>query len=181
MKIRRVVAGTGPDGKAQVISDEAAPRAIDFAQVPGFSPTLLWATPPMPEVGMGTVADPTPSIESWLPGPGATRLLMVRFPPDATMMRTDFDPAAFGAEFAQGVPGLAETFEPDSPGMHRSDSLDYDVVLEGEITLELDDGKEVVLKKNDVVVQHGNRHAWRNKGTAPALMLFVLIGATRRV
>jgi quercetin dioxygenase-like cupin family protein len=68
----------------------------------------------------------------------------------------------------------------DDPGMHTTDSVDYDVVLEGEITLELDDGKEVQLKKHDVVVQNGNRHAWRNKSSAPAVMLFVLIGAKRK-
>lgn len=180
MKVRRVIVGTGSNGKAQVLSDDAAPRAVDFAQVPGFSPTLLWATPATPEVGKGPVSDPTPSAESWVPGPGGTRLMMVRFPPDTAMMRADFDPAAFGAEFGRGMPGLAEKFEMDNPGMHTTESVDYDVVLEGEITLELDDGKEVLLKKHDVVVQNGNRHAWRNKGSAPALMLFVLVGARRR-
>jgi len=180
MKIRRVIVGTGSDGKAQVLSDDSAPRAIDFKQVPGFSPTLLWATPAIPEVGKGQVGDPTPTAESWVPGPGGTRLMTVRFPPDSSMMRADFDPAAFGAEFGAGMPGLAEKFEMDSPGMHTTDSVDYDVVLEGEITLELDGGKEVRLKKHDVVVQNGNRHAWRNKSSEPAVMLFVLIGANRK-
>lgn len=59
------------------------------------------------------------------------------------------------------------------------DSVDYDVVLEGEITLELDDGAQVLLRKHDVAVQHGNRHAWRNLSDRPATMLFVLVGAKR--
>src|SRR4030095_7715994 len=100
-------------------------------------------------VGKGPVSDPTPSVESWVPGPGGTRLMMVRFPPDTAMMRADFDPAVFGAEFGQGMPGLAEKFEMDNPGMHTTDSVDYDVVLEGEITLELDDGKDVLLMNTD--------------------------------
>jgi mannose-6-phosphate isomerase-like protein (cupin superfamily) len=104
----------------------------------------------------------------------------VRFPPDAVMQRPDFDAAAFGGEFAANIPGLAETFEMDHPGMHTTDSVDYDVVLDGEIVLELDEGREVTLRAQDVAVQHGTRHAWRNRSDRPATMLFVLVGARRR-
>ena len=106
--------------------------------------------------------------------------MFVTFPPDAVMMRADFDPAAFGAEFARNAPGLAERFEIEHPGMHTTDSIDYDVVLEGEIVIEFDDGQEVALHPHDVVVQHGTRHAWRNRSDKPAKMLFVLTGAQRR-
>ena len=61
--------------------------------------------------------------------------------------------------------------------MHTTPTVDYGVVLDGEVWLELDDGKTVHLKEHDVVVQNGTRHAWRNKGTKPATMAFVLIGA----
>jgi quercetin dioxygenase-like cupin family protein len=61
--------------------------------------------------------------------------------------------------------------------MHKTNTVDYAVVYEGEIWLELDDTKTVHLKKVDVVVQNGTRHAWRNKGTAPVTMLFFLNGA----
>ena len=178
MKIRRVVAGTGANGKAQVLSDGAAPRSVDFATVPGFAAALLWATESADTVGAGAVADRTGEV-GFVPADGGTRLMMVTFPPDSVMMRADFDGAAFGAEFARLVPGLAETFEPDHPGMHTTDSIDYDIVLDGEITLELDDGAQVLLRKHDVAVQHGNRHAWRNLGDRPATMLFVLVGARR--
>lgn len=180
MKIRRVVVSNGADGKSKVQSDGLAPRAADYKSVPGFASALLWSTPAAPAVGAPVAAaDATPEV-TFVPGPGETRLMMVTFPPDAVMMRSDFDPAAFGAEFGQNAPGLAERFEMDSPGMHTTDSIDYDVVLDGEITLELDGGKEVVLKRNDVCVQHGTRHAWRNKTDKPATMLFVLIGAARK-
>jgi len=178
MKIRRVVAGTGADGKAQVLSDGAAPRSVAFTTVPGFAAALLWATEPADTVGVGTARDRT-NEAGFTPPAGGTRVMMVRFPPDAVMMRADFDAAAFGAEFGRLVPGLAETFEPDHPGMHTTDSIDYDIVLEGEITLELDDGAQVLLRRHDVAVQHGNRHAWRNLGDQPATMLFVLVGARR--
>lgn len=179
MKVRRVVAGIGPEGRSGVVSDGPAPRAAAYRSVPGFESALLWSTAADAEVGRGTPKDDTPQA-SFVPGPGETRLMFVSFPPDSVMMRSDFDPMAFGAEFAQLAPGLAERFEIDHPGMHSTDSIDYDVVLEGEIVLELDDGREVLLKAHDVAVQHGTRHAWRNRSDKPAKMLFVLIGARRR-
>lgn len=179
-QIRRVVAGTGADGKARVLTDTPAPRHAVFTTVPGFEASLLWSTDAAETVGRGQApADRTPTV-GFVPAPGESRLMVVTFPPDAVMMRADFDGAAFGAEFGQLVPGLAETFEPDAPGMHTTDSIDYDVVLEGEITLELDDGQQVLLRKHEVAVQHGNRHAWRNQSDRPATMLFVLMGARRK-
>ena len=105
--------------------------------------------------------------------------MIVTFPPDSSMMSPTFDPMAFGGEMMATLPGLAEHMEPDSPGMHTTDTIDYDVVLDGEIVLELDDGQSVELKKHDVVVQHGTRHAWRNTSDHPVTMLFVLVGAHR--
>jgi quercetin dioxygenase-like cupin family protein len=84
------------------------------------------------------------------------------------------------AEYGQKLPGLAERFEIESPGMHTTDTIDYDIVLEGEITLELDDGESRALKTGDIVVQHGTRHAWRNQSQKPATLMFVLIGADRK-
>jgi len=63
--------------------------------------------------------------------------------------------------------------------MHTTPTVDYGIVLDGEIWLELDN-ETVHLKRHDIVIQNGTRHAWRNKGTAPATLAFVLIGATRR-
>ncbi|OVZ60008.1 hypothetical protein CDO44_10635 [Pigmentiphaga sp. NML080357] len=179
MLIRRVVAATGADGKARVLSDGVAPRHAEFETLPGFATALLWSTPASPRVGAGLdVADRTMA-DGFVPDAGASRLMMVTFPPDAVMARADFDAAAFSAEFARRVPGLAEAFERDHPGMHATDSIDYDVVLDGEMTLELDDGRQVVLRRHEVAVQHGNRHAWRNLSGRPATMLFVLLGTAR--
>jgi mannose-6-phosphate isomerase-like protein (cupin superfamily) len=178
MGIRRVVVSNGSDGKSTIQIDGAPPRSLESSSLPGFSPALLWTTPGHPTVGNGAVADPTPSA-MWIPAPGGTHLMVVTFPPDAMMMRPDFDPMAYGAELGAAMPGLAEKFEMESPGMHTTDSVDYDVVLEGEIVLELDDGQTVHLKKHDVVVQHGTRHAWRNVSDQPVTMLFVLVGASR--
>jgi uncharacterized cupin superfamily protein len=106
--------------------------------------------------------------------------MVVTFPPDAVMMSSSFDPAAAGGEYMQVLPGLAEKFEMESPGMHTTDSVDYAVLLDGEIHLELDDGAAKKLAPRDVVIQNGTRHAWRNKSDKPATMLFVLVGAKRK-
>ena len=77
------------------------------------------------------------------------------------------------------MPEPAGTFEPDNPGMHASDTVDCGIVLDGEVWLELDDGKQVHLKAHDAIVQNGTRHAWRNKGDKPVKIAFVTIGAKR--
>ncbi|MES2532283.1 MAG: cupin domain-containing protein [Pseudomonadota bacterium] len=180
MKNRRVVTGIDANGKAIILSDGAAPRATDFKSFPGFSTTLVWSTAPVPTVGIGAVPDPTPETASFHPEPGETRLMIVTFPPDAAMAAPTFDPVGYGTEIVEANPGLAARFEPDHPGMHTTDTVDYDVVLEGDIWLELDDGRELEMHAQDVVIQNGTRHAWRNKSNKPATMLFVFVGAQRR-
>ena len=179
MKIRRVVAGTGLDGKARVLLDGPAPRSFELSSAQGNAAALVWSTAVGGDIPRGAQIVDRSAEVSFAPGAGESLLMIATFPPDSTMMRADFDMAAFGAEFAQRLPGLAETFEPDHPGMHATNTIDYDIVLEGEITLELDDGEEVVLRQHDVLIQHGNRHAWRNRSDKPATLMFVLMGAKR--
>ncbi|CAM5299683.1 hypothetical protein SPURM210S_04146 [Streptomyces purpurascens] len=71
--------------------------------------------------------------------------------------------------------GIAELIEPD--GMHATTTVDYGIVLTGEIVLELDDGHRTPLSAGDIVIQNGTRHAWRNRSGRAATMVFVLIGA----
>lgn len=178
MPVRRIVTGHGPDGKSIFVSDAPAPRETAFKHVPGFVTTLIWETQAGARVP-AAAGDPSVSAPSWVPLPGGTNLMFVTFPPDASMMSPDFDPAAAGGEYMQVLPGLAEKFEMDAPGMHTTDSVDYAVLLDGEIHLELDDGATRKLAPHDVVIQNGTRHAWRNSSSKPATMLFVLVGAQR--
>ncbi|MGP4753730.1 cupin domain-containing protein [Agrobacterium pusense] len=103
--------------------------------------------------------------------------MLITFPPDAVFMSPDFKPELAGPEHAKAAPGIAETFEMENPGMHKTPTLDYGVVLDGRITLELDDGASVDLKPGDTFVQHGARHAWRNPNDKPATIAVVLLGA----
>jgi mannose-6-phosphate isomerase-like protein (cupin superfamily) len=61
--------------------------------------------------------------------------------------------------------------------MHTTHTVDYGVVISGEMHLELDDGKQVHLRPGDCVVQNGTRHAWRNLSGREAVMAFVAVGA----
>jgi len=179
MQVRRVVTGNDAAGKAVFVSDAAAPRARVGVHHPGFAEALLWATDATPVVPHGG-GDPTPQVTSFMPGPGGTRFLMVTFPPDAVAMGPDFDGAKAFEEHLRGTPGIAERMEPDNPGMHSTDTVDYIIVLDGEVWLELDDGKEVLLRKHDVVIQNGTRHAWRNRSDRSVTLAGILIGAQRR-
>lgn len=174
---RRVVTGIR-NGKSVFISDGPVPNTHVFQSVPGFVNSVCWATAPVPQLPV-SAEDPVPAGTLLTPAPGETRLLVVCFPPDAVMTDPAFDGPAAAAEQTHHLPGLVERFEAENPGMHTTDSLDYDIVLDGEIWLELDDGAEVHLKQGDVAVQCGTRHAWRNKGTKTATMAFVLVGARR--
>lgn len=79
----------------------------------------------------------------------------------------------------QILPGLAERFEIEIPGIHTTDNVDYAMLLEGKLCLELDDGVSKALKVHDLVVQNGTRHVWRKKSGRGATMPFVLFGAKR--
>lgn len=78
------------------------------------------------------------------------------------------------------LPGFLNWCEPNNPGMHTSDTVDFEYIISGEVWLELDDGKQVLLKAGDTVIQNGTRHAWRNKGTEPFKMIVGQIGANRK-
>lgn len=177
MQVRRIVTGHSAAGKSIFISDGVLPRHAEFKHVPGMSAALGWETQPNAQVPSSS--DPTPAASSWVPPPGGTNVMVVTLPPDSVMASPGFDPAAAGGEYLQILPGLAERFEIENPGMHTTDSVDYAMLLDGELHLELDDGGSKALKVHDLVVQNGTRHAWRNKSDRGATILFVLVGAKR--
>lgn len=99
----------------------------------------------------------------------------------ATTLRTGPVPTtAEVEEVRQKLPGLLEVQELDHPGMHTTDSVDFDVVVIGEVVLEMDDGVEALLKPGDCVVQNGTRHAWHNRSAEKCVIASCLIGAERK-
>jgi hypothetical protein len=171
---RRVVTGVR-NGISVVVSDGPVTNVHHYTSIPGMMTSVLYATAASPGLPQGDM-ETAPLRMHVPPQPGETRLMIVTFPPDSSLALPGFDPVAAVAEQREFIPGLAELFEQDAPGMHRSETVDYGVVLDGDIWLELDEGDRTHLRTGDVVVQCGTRHAWRNAGDRTAKMLFVLIG-----
>jgi quercetin dioxygenase-like cupin family protein len=176
IQVRRIVTGRDSSGKSVVVSDEPTPP-IELGAAPGLQFYMVWGT----EDGTATVGteQPDATIFPFFPGPGGTRFLLLRWAPESSTPEPVGSAEQLGAEAEQKLPGLMGVFEPDQPGMHTTDSVDYGLCVEGEMWLELDDGEEVHLTPGTCVVQRGTRHAWHNRSGEPALMMFVVVGAER--
>jgi hypothetical protein len=174
---RRIVAFVGDDGRSHLAPDERAPGVANYLATPGMRTSVLWATTATPHVPQQH-DDPVPSLASVHPVPGGTTFLMLTLPPDSIYGAQDFDPVAAGVEQARIVPGIAERMEPDAPGFHTTQTVDYVTLLAGEVWLVVDDG-EVRLQPGDTVVQLGSRHAWQNRTTELATLAVVMLGSER--
>lgn len=172
--IHRVVTGHDADGKAVVASSGPLPRVVEIAAIPGTVFHEVWSTAGMP-ARVDNGADPTTGPLTLPPPSHGTRIRFVDIPPDSDEFLAH-GAARMKDAFTQVGDAKASTVKADSPHplMHRTESIDYGVVIEGEMTLVLDDS-EVLLKPGSVVVQRGTNHAWANRSGRPCRMLFVLV------
>ena len=173
MKIRRVTTGHNAQGKA-IIASDAQVDGTALALLPGAEFHRLWGAdvpPHFPDDGA------QPDGPSYFPPLGGFRFMMFTVAPHTTSRRAAVDRHALLAEMEAKLPGLATHMEPNHPGMHTTDTIDFEVVLDGTIVLELDDGAEVTLHPGDTVVQNGTRHRWKNPGDKPALLALFMCGA----
>jgi len=176
LRLRRIVTGHDGEGASIVALDGAPSVASAYEHVPGMMTRLVWATSADGRIP-ARAEDPTTPTLSHVPAAGETRFIVATFPPDSVFAAAEFRPELAAEENRRLSPGLAELFEPD--GFHRTDTVDYAIVLDGELRLELDDGTRTRLRQHDVLVQNGTRHAWRNESDRPATVAFVLMGARR--
>jgi hypothetical protein len=148
MGVRRVVTGVSSDGRSIVVSDSLVEGSRSNL-LQGGEITRLW-------FDGGTDADELGGVRTdWEPGPGEIRFGLFTVPPRAT---------------AEPDAGLVES-------MHATSSIDFVVVLEGELTLIVGDGPELKLHPGDTVVQQGSVHAWANRGERAARAAVCLVGA----
>jgi hypothetical protein len=115
-----------------------------------------------------------PNRPAFFPAPGGTRVLTWVAAPSGAIA-----PDATPEEIEAAAPGLAGHMEPDEPGMHTTQTIDVDVIIRGEIWMEVDHGREVHLKPGDVVIQNGTRHRWHNRTDTPTVVLSVIVGANK--
>jgi mannose-6-phosphate isomerase-like protein (cupin superfamily) len=176
MRVRRVVTGHDAKGKSVFVSDEEV-DGIRPALTPGTEFHRLWGGDEPPAFpGEGSL----PPHTTYFPAVGGYRFGLTTLPPGIAGFPEDVDIEAGMAEVERLLPGLLGHIEPDDPGMHTTDTIDFEVILSGEVVLELDDGAEVTLRPGDTVVQNGTRHRWRNEGTEPATFAVFMVGASRQ-
>ena len=175
MNVRRVVTGHDESGRSVFAADEEV-EPITVAAYPGWAFHALWGgerTPVFPDDGSH------PPWTTYFPAVEGFRFSLSTIPPEGTEPPAGIDLAAAAAEVERAMPGLLAHMEPDDPGMHTTDTIDLEVILSGEVILELDDGAERLLRAGEVVVQNGTRHRWRNPGPDPAVMAVFMLGARR--
>jgi len=174
-KVRRVVTGHDGNGKAIVVEDGLAPAVRSNPLRPGHISIDLWRTSTAPVPLAGTEPDPTAGPRKIHPDTRGTVLRISEVAPESEAIR-NLTPEKARELFKAMGNESASTFGRGGshPLMHRTETVDYAVVLDGEIYLVLDEG-EVKLTTGDVVIQRGTNHAWSNRSGKSVRMLYVLI------
>jgi mannose-6-phosphate isomerase-like protein (cupin superfamily) len=170
-RIRRVVTGHDVDGQSILLMDGLAPNIKEMSAMPGLALTDLWETTSSPAVNEGEddAAERPVRLE---PPSNGTIFRIVEIPPDATWRgktnaREGFD--SIGASHAQDRSST-------DPLMHTTATVDYVIILRGEIYAIVDKG-ETLLKPGDVFIQRGTRHSWSVRGNEPCILAAILVGA----
>jgi len=173
-RIRRVVTGHDENGKSIVVSDECAPAVRTSPARPGHFSTEIWRTGGAP-APIGNEPDPTTGARQLKPPKYGTVIRVSEMPPESEAVR-NFDTAAAKKIFESMGQVEASTYKEGGrhPLMHRTETIDYGIVLSGELTLVLDDS-EVHLRAGDIVVQRGTNHAWSNRSGQPCIIAFILV------
>jgi hypothetical protein len=175
-RVRRVVTGVDERGRSYVVSDGEAPNVFRSLTVPGFGAAQVWTTAPGPvsNEGANDPAGADAEIPMY-PELGGTVFRVADFPPDSAYENGGKDQlfADIGGDEARdGATHSADRHF----WFHKTDSIDFAVVLEGEIWMLLDED-ECLLKAGDVIVQRGTAHSWSNRSGKPCRMAFLLLGA----
>ena len=172
--IRRIVTGHDAEGRSTILSDGPSPHVSTIAGVDTFGLTDLWKT-------FGTPADNTGDAESCgspmtlAPPAGGSVVRVVEFPPDKDYIDSWNRAEAFASMGESG----ADAMDADSGRhemMHRTATVDYAIVLKGEIWAIMDKD-ETRMEGGDILIQRGTNHAWSNRSDAPCWVAFVLIDA----
>jgi hypothetical protein len=170
-KIRRVITGLNAQGQSTVLFDDQNGQVKEMESMAGVVLTDVWETTSSPADNSGA-KDAIRRPVRLEPLAGGSILRVVEFPPDTAWLGKVDAAAAFASIGA----GSARDSHSSDPMRHKTATIDYIVVLKGEIHAVLDTGS-VLLKQGDLFVQRGTVHSWSVKGTEPCLIAAILIGA----
>jgi len=176
MDIHCVVTGQNKSGKSVVMRNTPI-KPVTLALLPGYEFHRIWGSDSIPELPSDGTPPPHPR---YFPPENGFRFAFFTIPPDTTTNVGQINLAPALEEIQLKLPGMIEVLELDHPGMHTTDTVDFDVILSGEVILELDDGAEVLLRTGDCVIQNGTRHAWHNRSSQNCVIAVALVGAQRK-
>lgn len=170
-RVRRVVTGHDANGKSMFLMDGHAPNIKEMASMPGLALTDLWETTTAPASNSGIKDAAARPVKLEPPLEGSI-LRIVEFPPDKVWR----DSADALASFKSIGAGHAKDTSNSDPMMHTTATIDYIIVLKGEIFAIMENG-ETLLKAGDILVQRGTNHSWSVRGDEPCIVAAILIGA----
>jgi mannose-6-phosphate isomerase-like protein (cupin superfamily) len=154
-----------------ILSDGPSPHVLTLPGRADFALTNLWVTDAAPAGNEGD-ADAAARPVVLEPPRSGTIFRVVEFPPERAA-------AGFDRKAAFAAMGAAHAMDADAsrhPGMHKTATVDYAIVLSGEIYALMDEG-ETLLRAGDCLVQRGTNHAWSNRSDEPCLVAFILVSA----
>ncbi len=173
MTTRRVVTAIDEQGKSYFKHDGPTPGRVELGL---FIDDEIWIDDPARPDPSGEYDPATAEGFQLEPPAGGSCIRIFTFLPETALAEDTeaYDPEVLAAAASRFDTG--DAMEADNPGMHTTATIDYGIILSGNVTLELDNG-EVDLGPGDVVVQRATRHAWRNRSGRPCVVAFVLIGS----
>jgi quercetin dioxygenase-like cupin family protein len=170
-RVRRVLTGHDTEGRSTIIADGQAPNVKEMASMPGLALTDLWETTGAP-ADNDDHKDGAARPVHLEPPKNGTIFRIVEFPPDSQWR----DRADAREAFKSIAAAHAADKKSADPMMHRTNTVDYIVVLKGEIHAIMEKG-ETLLKPGDVLVQRGTNHSWSVRGNEPCIIGVVLVNA----
>lgn len=172
IKVRRVVTGHNEQGQSVFVIDDIATSVKEMQSMPGLALTDIWETTSAPADNTGDTDAAARPVRLEPPGSGSV-FRICEFPPDSVWRSSATDSAT--AFSSIGARHAIDT-NADDPMRHKTSTIDYVIVLQGEIHVVLDTG-EKLLKAGDVLVQRGTMHSWSVRGNKPCIVAGILIGA----
>lgn len=173
--IRRIVTGEDAQGRSRIAEDAPATAIRTVAERPGYRAVNVWRTEETPAKIISP--DTTANHQGILPPKHGAILRIIDFPPEPAdpAERKRRIQATFGAIFSDAT---RDQRAGAHPGMHRTGTVDYAIILEGEIWAVMDEG-ETLMRTGDVLIQRGTNHAWANRSKKSARIAFVLMHGKR--